>query len=141
MCAAPVRANPKMLCTGWGGVIGGRGRRHPPFTLRGVAEVGGICTPPQVIYILRLKCTSWPRGQGGAEIVGAWSNAPAPRTAGLNEGVVSGGGAFFGPTPVFAHTARVPSPSAAEEKSTGSILDDIGSMFDDLADQLDAMLE
>lgn len=26
-------------------------------------------------------------------------------------------------------------------KSTGSILDDIGSMFDDLADQLDAMLE
>ena len=33
-----------------------------------------------------------------------------------------------------------PSPSAAE-KSTGSILDDIGSMFDDLADQLDAMLE
>ncbi|XP_061256808.1 caskin-1 isoform X2 [Bos javanicus] len=31
-------------------------------------------------------------------------------------------------------------PSAAE-KSTGSILDDIGSMFDDLADQLDAMLE
>ncbi|XP_005391508.1 PREDICTED: caskin-1 isoform X2 [Chinchilla lanigera] len=32
-------------------------------------------------------------------------------------------------------------PSAATEKSTGSILDDIGSMFDDLADQLDAMLE
>ncbi|XP_042777347.1 caskin-1 [Panthera leo] len=32
-------------------------------------------------------------------------------------------------------------PSSAEEKSTGSILDDIGSMFDDLADQLDAMLE
>ncbi|KAM6166733.1 caskin-1 isoform 2-T2 [Erethizon dorsatum] len=32
-------------------------------------------------------------------------------------------------------------PSAAAEKSTGSILDDIGSMFDDLADQLDAMLE
>ncbi|XP_021267528.1 caskin-1 isoform X2 [Numida meleagris] len=31
--------------------------------------------------------------------------------------------------------------SAAEAKSTGSILDDIGSMFDDLADQLDAMLE
>ncbi|KAL2766612.1 caskin-1 [Daubentonia madagascariensis] len=31
-------------------------------------------------------------------------------------------------------------PSAAA-KSTGSILDDIGSMFDDLADQLDAMLE
>ncbi|NXN95438.1 CSKI1 protein, partial [Rhinopomastus cyanomelas] len=31
--------------------------------------------------------------------------------------------------------------SAAESKSTGSILDDIGSMFDDLADQLDAMLE
>ncbi|KAG8506402.1 Caskin-1 [Galemys pyrenaicus] len=30
---------------------------------------------------------------------------------------------------------------AAAEKSTGSILDDIGSMFDDLADQLDAMLE
>ncbi|XP_042636718.1 caskin-1 [Orycteropus afer afer] len=34
-----------------------------------------------------------------------------------------------------------PRPLAAEEKSTGSILDDIGSMFDDLADQLDAMLE
>uniref|UniRef100_A0A8C6RDI5 Caskin-1 n=1 Tax=Nannospalax galili TaxID=1026970 RepID=A0A8C6RDI5_NANGA len=33
-----------------------------------------------------------------------------------------------------------PRPSAVE-KSTGSILDDIGSMFDDLADQLDAMLE
>lgn len=49
--------------------------------------------------------------------------------------------AFFGPKPLFAHTARFPSPSAAEEKSTGSILDDIGSMFDDLADQLDAMLE
>ncbi|XP_073915990.1 caskin-1 isoform X3 [Castor canadensis] len=32
-------------------------------------------------------------------------------------------------------------PSASAEKSTGSILDDIGSMFDDLADQLDAMLE
>ncbi|KAL4659111.1 caskin-1-like isoform X1 [Arapaima gigas] len=31
--------------------------------------------------------------------------------------------------------------SAAPEKSTVSILDDIGSMFDDLADQLDAMLE
>ncbi|XP_066833455.1 caskin-1 isoform X2 [Anser cygnoides] len=31
--------------------------------------------------------------------------------------------------------------SAVESKSTGSILDDIGSMFDDLADQLDAMLE
>ncbi|XP_019397403.1 PREDICTED: caskin-1 isoform X1 [Crocodylus porosus] len=30
---------------------------------------------------------------------------------------------------------------AAESKSTVSILDDIGSMFDDLADQLDAMLE
>ncbi|XP_048868743.1 caskin-1 isoform X1 [Brienomyrus brachyistius] len=29
----------------------------------------------------------------------------------------------------------------AEDKSTVSILDDIGSMFDDLADQLDAMLE
>lgn len=29
----------------------------------------------------------------------------------------------------------------AENKSTVSILDDIGSMFDDLADQLDAMLE
>ncbi|XP_069763431.1 caskin-1 isoform X11 [Narcine bancroftii] len=30
---------------------------------------------------------------------------------------------------------------SSEVKSTGSILDDIGSMFDDLADQLDAMLE
>lgn len=38
-------------------------------------------------------------------------------------------------------TRARPRPSAAEEKSTGSILDDIGSMFDDLADQLDAMLE
>ncbi|XP_034796830.1 caskin-1 isoform X2 [Pan paniscus] len=36
--------------------------------------------------------------------------------------------------------AQGPRDSAAE-KSTGSILDDIGSMFDDLADQLDAMLE
>ncbi|XP_041062612.1 caskin-1 [Carcharodon carcharias] len=31
--------------------------------------------------------------------------------------------------------------ATSEVKSTGSILDDIGSMFDDLADQLDAMLE
>ncbi|XP_038125181.1 caskin-1 isoform X6 [Cyprinodon tularosa] len=31
--------------------------------------------------------------------------------------------------------------SMAEQKTTVSILDDIGSMFDDLADQLDAMLE
>ncbi|XP_032124005.1 caskin-1 isoform X2 [Sapajus apella] len=31
--------------------------------------------------------------------------------------------------------------ASAAAKSTGSILDDIGSMFDDLADQLDAMLE
>lgn len=31
--------------------------------------------------------------------------------------------------------------SLGENKSTVSILDDIGSMFDDLADQLDAMLE
>ncbi|KAM4698601.1 caskin-1 [Rhinophrynus dorsalis] len=31
--------------------------------------------------------------------------------------------------------------SSLEEKSTVSILDDIGSMFDDLADQLDAMLD
>ncbi|KAJ8345196.1 hypothetical protein SKAU_G00293890, partial [Synaphobranchus kaupii] len=31
--------------------------------------------------------------------------------------------------------------SVAQDKSTVSILDDIGSMFDDLADQLDAMLE
>ncbi|XP_067859545.1 caskin-1 isoform X1 [Heptranchias perlo] len=31
--------------------------------------------------------------------------------------------------------------AASEVKTTGSILDDIGSMFDDLADQLDAMLE
>ncbi|XP_045141965.1 caskin-1 [Echinops telfairi] len=42
----------------------------------------------------------------------------------------------------LAHSHHAaPSPSATEEKSTGSILDDIGSMFDDLADQLDAMLE
>ncbi|GAB1300669.1 Caskin-1 [Apodemus speciosus] len=34
-----------------------------------------------------------------------------------------------------------PRPASIEEKSTGSILEDIGSMFDDLADQLDAMLE
>ncbi|XP_075755981.1 caskin-1 isoform X7 [Pelodiscus sinensis] len=36
---------------------------------------------------------------------------------------------------------RQTADSAAESKSTVSILDDIGSMFDDLADQLDAMLE
>lgn len=39
-----------------------------------------------------------------------------------------------------AHS-RPRSPAAPEEKSASSILDDIGSMFDDLADQLDAMLE
>lgn len=74
--------------------------------------------------------------------------ARGPRPAGLTGGVVSAwaglgtirGSAFSRSTLLFAHTARVPSPSAAE-KSTGSILDDIGSMFDDLADQLDAMLE
>uniref|UniRef100_A0A3B4C9L0 CASK interacting protein 1 n=1 Tax=Pygocentrus nattereri TaxID=42514 RepID=A0A3B4C9L0_PYGNA len=38
------------------------------------------------------------------------------------------------------HTHRRPR-SVTENKSTVSILDDIGSMFDDLADQLDAMLE
>jgi len=44
--------------------------------------------------------------------------------------------------PVHALTGAHHSPSStAEAKSTGSILDDIGSMFDDLADQLDAMLE
>ncbi|XP_049624351.1 caskin-1 isoform X2 [Suncus etruscus] len=37
--------------------------------------------------------------------------------------------------------AQGPRPAAPEEKSASSILDDIGSMFDDLADQLDAMLE
>ncbi|XP_041702799.1 caskin-1-like [Coregonus clupeaformis] len=31
--------------------------------------------------------------------------------------------------------------SLVEEKTTVNILDDIGSMFDDLADQLDAMLD
>uniref|UniRef100_A0A7N5P3Z4 Caskin-1 n=1 Tax=Ailuropoda melanoleuca TaxID=9646 RepID=A0A7N5P3Z4_AILME len=57
------------------------------------------------------------------------------------------GGSGAGPRPgcaahaPSAHAAPAPSPSSAEEKSTGSILDDIGSMFDDLADQLDAMLE
>ncbi|ELW67817.1 Caskin-1 [Tupaia chinensis] len=43
------------------------------------------------------------------------------------------------PTPA---SKKVPLPGpGSPEKSTGSILDDIGSMFDDLADQLDAMLE
>lgn len=40
-----------------------------------------------------------------------------------------------------AHPSPTVPSSAVESKSTGSILDDIGSMFDDLADQLDAMLE
>lgn len=43
--------------------------------------------------------------------------------------------------PCGATTLPCPRSSAAESKSTVSILDDIGSMFDDLADQLDAMLE
>ncbi|MEQ2170874.1 hypothetical protein GOODEAATRI_004790 [Goodea atripinnis] len=54
--------------------------------------------------------------------------------------------------PQAAPNKRVPLPgpgtpgspgtqSVAEQKTTVSILDDIGSMFDDLADQLDAMLE
>nr|XP_032816806.1 caskin-1-like [Petromyzon marinus] len=34
-----------------------------------------------------------------------------------------------------------PDVASGEHKSTGSILDDIGTMFDDLADELDAMLE
>ncbi|XP_061426009.1 caskin-1-like isoform X2 [Lethenteron reissneri] len=34
-----------------------------------------------------------------------------------------------------------PDDASGEQKSTGSILDDIGTMFDDLADELDAMLE
>lgn len=52
------------------------------------------------------------------------------------------GGARRGVRAGSARSRRAaPSPAAAEEKSTGSILDDIGSMFDDLADQLDAMLE
>lgn len=33
------------------------------------------------------------------------------------------------------------SSSSMENKSTVNILDDIGSMFDDLADQLEAMLD
>ncbi|XP_041085569.1 caskin-1-like [Polyodon spathula] len=36
---------------------------------------------------------------------------------------------------------KIKADSGTEAKSTVSILDDIGSMFDDLADQLDAMLE
>ncbi|XP_029805285.1 caskin-1 [Suricata suricatta] len=46
------------------------------------------------------------------------------------------------PPPVSPKPPPPPTaPKPAKEKSTGSILDDIGSMFDDLADQLDAMLE
>uniref|UniRef100_A0A8C5P2V3 Caskin-1 n=1 Tax=Jaculus jaculus TaxID=51337 RepID=A0A8C5P2V3_JACJA len=59
----------------------------------------------------------------GARARGAW---PAPTTPTIRFPILH-------PPP--------PSPSASAEKSTGSILDDIGSMFDDLADQLDAMLE
>lgn len=44
------------------------------------------------------------------------------------------------PLPALTRLCHPPS-SAVESKSTVSILDDIGSMFDDLADQLDAMLE
>lgn len=43
--------------------------------------------------------------------------------------------------PCSATTLPCLRSSAVESKSTVSILDDIGSMFDDLADQLDAMLE
>lgn len=46
------------------------------------------------------------------------------------------------PLPVHCPDPSLSLPSSAvESKSTVSILDDIGSMFDDLADQLDAMLE
>ncbi|CAM9306292.1 unnamed protein product [Lampetra fluviatilis] len=38
-------------------------------------------------------------------------------------------------------TAVATNDASGEQKSTGSILDDIGTMFDDLADELDAMLE
>lgn len=52
------------------------------------------------------------------------------------------GSAFLAGPALLHSTHTVPTPSSsATEKSTGSILDDIGSMFDDLADQLDAMLE
>lgn len=61
----------------------------------------------------------------------------APGGLGQRGGAAAGCAAHAPP----AHAVPAPSPSSAEEKSTGSILDDIGSMFDDLADQLDAMLE
>lgn len=51
-------------------------------------------------------------------------------------------GAVPCPRPVHCLDPSLSLPSSAvESKSTVSILDDIGSMFDDLADQLDAMLE
>lgn len=51
-------------------------------------------------------------------------------------------GAVLCPHPMHCPDPSLSLPSSAvESKSTVSILDDIGSMFDDLADQLDAMLE
>ncbi|KAF4015494.1 hypothetical protein G4228_007416 [Cervus hanglu yarkandensis] len=82
-------------------------------------------------------------GPGSPAVAGAWPTPAPPH----GRAVVSarrrpsrGGAKRPAPRPP-AHSAPSRSPSAAEEKSTGSILDDIGSMFDDLADQLDAMLE
>uniref|UniRef100_A0A8C5L6C4 Caskin-1 n=1 Tax=Jaculus jaculus TaxID=51337 RepID=A0A8C5L6C4_JACJA len=88
-----------------------------------------------------------PAGGGGEDPAGGRAR-PAVGTPGGSRAAVPGArarGAWPAPT---TPTIRFPilhppppSPSASAEKSTGSILDDIGSMFDDLADQLDAMLE
>lgn len=104
--------------------------------------MGGVCEPLQPPD----------RGlRGGAGVGGGqmWRRGLLADPALERGGGAGRGGARPGPyvgTRTFsvapsAHASPAPSPSAAEEKSTSSILDDIGSMFDDLADQLDAMLE
>lgn len=92
----------------------GRGLELAPPTWRGLAAVAGAWPTPALPHGRAVVSARRRPSRGGAK-------RPAPRPS--------------------AHSAPSRSPSAAEEKSTGSILDDIGSMFDDLADQLDAMLE
>ncbi|XP_048646018.1 caskin-1 [Marmota marmota marmota] len=83
-------------------------------------------------------------GPGSPEVKRAHGTPPPVSGRGrrAGQGSEAGGGQRArgsGRSSWLTRAAR--SPSAVAEKSTGSILDDIGSMFDDLADQLDAMLE
>lgn len=89
-----------------------------------------------------------PKGPGaGLDVQRRWGlhrgGDAVPSTAGQEGHGAGQGGAVRCHRPVgsaLTRPRRSPS-SAVESKSTVSILDDIGSMFDDLADQLDAMLE